>query len=175
MVSSTVMESIVLKHEIEELYFREAELLDNRHFEEWLDLFTDDARYWMPLHRNVKAGEWERERTRETVDVSWIDDDKQTLMQRVKQIRSGIHWAEEPVSRLTHMITNVRVVDVTDDGVKTTCRFLVYRNRVETETDILIGKREDTLRRVNGNWMVARRVILLDQNVLLPKNLTFFI
>ncbi|MDE2837597.1 MAG: 3-phenylpropionate/cinnamic acid dioxygenase subunit beta [Chloroflexota bacterium] len=174
-MSSAVMESIVLKHEIEELFSLEAELLDSRHFEEWLDLFTDDVRYWMPLHRNVKAGEWERERTRETVDVSWIDDDKLTLTQRVKQIRSGIHWAEEPISRLTHIVANIRVVDVTDDEVKTTSRFLVYRNRVETETDILVGKREDTLRKVDGNWMVARRVILLDQSVLLPKNLTFFI
>ena len=54
------------------------------------------------------------------------------------------------------------------------CRFLVYRNRVETETDILVGKREDLLRRVGLDWRIARRKILLDQNVLLSKNLTFF-
>ncbi len=54
------------------------------------------------------------------------------------------------------------------------CRFLVYRNRVRTETDFLIGKREDTLRKVNGAWKVAERKIILDQNVLLAKNLTFF-
>ncbi len=54
------------------------------------------------------------------------------------------------------------------------CRFLIYRNRVETETDILVGKREDLLRRDDGNWQIARRKIVLDQNVLLTKNLTFF-
>jgi 3-phenylpropionate/cinnamic acid dioxygenase small subunit len=54
------------------------------------------------------------------------------------------------------------------------CRFLVYRNRVETETDFLIGKREDTLRKVDGAWKIAERKITLDQNVLLAKNLTFF-
>jgi 3-phenylpropionate/cinnamic acid dioxygenase small subunit len=54
------------------------------------------------------------------------------------------------------------------------CRFLIYRNRVETETDILVGKREDILRRVNGQWKIAQRKIVLDQNVLLAKNLTFF-
>jgi len=54
------------------------------------------------------------------------------------------------------------------------CRFLVYRNRVETETDFLIGKREDTLRKSNGGWKIAERKITLDQNVLLAKNLTFF-
>jgi len=53
-------------------------------------------------------------------------------------------------------------------------RFLVYRNRVETETDVLVGKREDLLRRVDGGWKIARRKIVLDQSVLLTKNLTFF-
>ncbi|HKC10195.1 MAG TPA: aromatic-ring-hydroxylating dioxygenase subunit beta, partial [Methylomirabilota bacterium] len=53
-------------------------------------------------------------------------------------------------------------------------RFLIYRNRVETETDLLVGKREDLLRRVNGGWRIARRKIILDQSVLLAKNLTFF-
>ncbi len=54
------------------------------------------------------------------------------------------------------------------------CRFLIYRNRVETETDILVGKREDLLRREGDDWRIARRKIILDQNVLLSKNLTFF-
>ena len=53
-------------------------------------------------------------------------------------------------------------------------RFLIYRNRVETETDVLVGKREDLLRRVNGGFKIARRKIVLDQSVLLAKNLTFF-
>jgi len=45
---------------------------------------------------------------------------------------------------------------------------------VETETDFLVGKREDLLRRVDGHWRIARRKIILDQSVLLAKNLTFF-
>ena len=53
-------------------------------------------------------------------------------------------------------------------------RFLIYRNRVETETDLLVGKREDTLRRDGESWLIARRKIVLDQNVLMTKNLTFF-
>jgi 3-phenylpropionate/cinnamic acid dioxygenase small subunit len=53
-------------------------------------------------------------------------------------------------------------------------RFLIYRNRVETETDFLVGKREDVLRREGGGWRIARRKIVLDQSVLLAKNLTFF-
>ena len=40
---------------------------------------------------------------------------------------------------------------------------------------LLVGKREDTLRRSGGDgWLIARRKIILDQNVLMTKNLTFF-
>jgi len=121
----------------------------------------------------------EREFTREGVDVNWFDEGKDTLTRRVRQILSGVHWAEEPPSRICHMISNVQVLGVTPPGpmpseVGVKCRFLVYRNRVETETDILVGKREDLLRRVNGGWKIARRKIVLDQSVLLAKNLTFF-
>ena len=49
-----------------------------------------------------------------------------------------------------------------------------YRNRVETETDFLVGKHEELLRKNSEGWKIARRKIVLDQNVLLAKNLTFF-
>jgi 3-phenylpropionate/cinnamic acid dioxygenase small subunit len=170
---------LLLKQEIEELLYREADLLDERHYEEWLALLAEDVRYWMPMRRNVKFGEEEKEFTRAGQDISWFDEGKETLTRRVKQILTGIHWAEEPVSRISHMISNVRLLEVNPSldapaEVTARCRFLIYRNRVETETDILVGKREDLLRRAEGGWQIARRKIMLDQNVLLTKNLTFF-
>ena len=175
---SPLLTRLLLKEEIEELLYREAELLDERRFEDWLDLFTEDARYWMPMRRNVPAEEPEREFTREGVDVNWFDEGKDTLTRRVKQIRTGVHWAEQPPSRICHMVSNVQLLDASDgpspDEVAVKSRFLIYRNRVETETDILVGKREDLLRRVDGAWRIARRKIILDQSVLLVKNLTFF-
>ena len=176
---SAELAALLLQREIEEFLSREAELLDEQRFEDWLDLFTPDARYWMPMRRNVPRDELERERTREGLDASWFDEGKETLTRRVKQILTGVHWAEEPPSRTCHMVSNVRVTAASPAGpapteVTVTSRFLVYRNRVETETDLLVGKREDRLRRVDGAWRIARRMILLDQNVLLSKNLTVF-
>jgi 3-phenylpropionate/cinnamic acid dioxygenase small subunit len=166
---------LLLQREIEAFLYREADLLDERRFEEWLALFTEDARYWMPIRRNAPPDAPERERTREGVDVNWFDEGKDTLSRRVAQIRTGVHWAEEPPSRTCHMVTNVQIVRTDGDEAAVRSRFLLYRNRVETETDLLVGKREDTLRRVAGQWRIARRMILLDQSVLLVKNLTFFI
>ena len=178
-VSEERINRLLLKDEIEQFLYQEAELLDERRFEEWLDFLTEDIRYWMPMRRNVKFGELDREFTREGHDINWFDEGKDTLVRRVNQILTGVHWAEEPLSRVCHSVSNVQILDATPSlsqptEVSIKCRFLVYRNRVETETDILVGKREDTLRNVNGQWKIAQRKIILDQNVLLAKNLTFF-
>jgi 3-phenylpropionate/cinnamic acid dioxygenase small subunit len=165
---------LLLKEEIEQFLYAEASLLDDRRFEEWVELFTEDVRYWMPIRRNVRFGEQERENTREGEDINWFEDTKKTLQQRVQQIMSGIHWAEEPFSRISHMLSNVQVTSATATEAVVRSNFLIYRNRVETETDFLVGKREDTLKRVGGEWKIARRAIFLDQSVLLAKNLTFF-
>jgi 3-phenylpropionate/cinnamic acid dioxygenase small subunit len=169
---------LLLKEDVEQFLYHEAELLDERRYEEWLDLFTEDTRYWMPMRRNVPAEAPALEFTREGLDVNWFDEGKDTLTRRVKQIRTGVHWAEQPPSRICHMVSNVQVRSASDGPapaeVTVKSRFLIYRNRVETETDFLVGKREDLLRRVGGGWRIARRKIILDQSVLLAKNLTFF-
>lgn len=171
--------AMLLHREIEAFFHAEADLLDERRFAEWVELFTDDVRYWAPLVHNVQFRRDSTELSREGIDNAWIDEDKRTLVQRVQQMATGIHWAEEPRSRISHLVTNIRVVralpDATDAGeVTTRCRFLVYRNRMEDETEILVGKRVDTLRRVDDGWRISRREIYLDQNVLLAKNLTTF-
>ena len=173
-MSAPDLTALLVRHEVQEFLYREAELLDERRYEEWLELFTDDARYFMPMRRNVPHDEPEREFTREGLDVNWFDEGKDTLARRVQQIRTGIHWAEEPPSRICHMVSNVQVLHASPTEIGVKSRFLVYRNRVETETDVLVGKREDLLRRANGSFRIARRKIVLDQSVLLAKNLTFF-
>jgi 3-phenylpropionate/cinnamic acid dioxygenase small subunit len=168
-----------LVREVEDLYYAEADLLDGRRYEEWLELFTDDVRYWMPLRKNVPWRDRSGDISRED-EVGWFDDDKDTLTKRVKQLMTGIHWAEEPLSRVSHLISNVRLTEKREtlaDGEEmlVTCRFFVYRNRLETETDFLVGRREDLLRRANGDLKIAKRTILIEQSVLMAKNLTVFL
>ena len=169
------LERLLLKSEIEEFLYTEAELLDDRKFDDWLDLVAEDIRYYMPIRRNVKFGEWERENTSDKTDISWFDEGKPTLAGRVRQLNTGLHWAEEPQSRVCHIVSNVHIVAVDGDEVRVNSRFVVYRNRLQDETDFFVGKREDILRRdAETGWKIARRTILLDQNVLLSKNVTIF-
>src|SRR6202022_3534317 len=70
---------LLLKQEIEEFLYYEADLLDERRYEDWLALVAEDVRYWMPMRRNIKVDDIEREFTREGLDISWFDEGKATL------------------------------------------------------------------------------------------------
>ncbi|OMI15260.1 3-phenylpropionate dioxygenase [Bradyrhizobium brasilense] len=169
-----------LKADVEDFYYHEADLLDDRRFRDWLELLTDDISYFMPIRRNVKFGQQAaRENTKRGEGISWFDEDKWTLTKRVEQILTGVHYAEEPLSRITHMVSNVQIKGARPDieaarELDVTSRFLVYQNRVEYETYIFVGRRNDALRLTDTGWKIARREILLEQSILLAKNLTTF-
>jgi len=174
-IDKTALDALILRHEIEQFFNHENELLDTRRFDAWLDLLADDLRYWMPLARNRPCDDLSGEWTREGKDLNWFDEGKFEMEQRVKQLATAVHWAEEPVSRTCHMFSNLQVVSRENGAIKTRLRFVVYRNRTETETDFFVGKRNDLLRRQeDGGFKIAVREIFLDQNVLLAKNLTTF-
>lgn len=166
--------ALLLRDEVERFFSAEAELLDERRFDEWLDLLHDDIRYWMPIARNVRFNEPEREYTSAGSEASWFDEGKDILQKRVLQIQGGDHWAEEPRSRTTHLVANVRIDKVEGDEITARSRFVVGAYRLQHDVDLFIGKRVDLLKRVGGALKVLRRTIYLDQSVLLSRNLTTF-
>ena len=108
-------------------------------------------------------------------ELALLDETKQSLSMRIARLETGMAWAEDPPSRTRHLITNIEVeAGDTDAELTVYSNFLVYRTRGETEQDFFVGQREDILRSVAGAWKIARRKIVLDQNVLLPKNISIF-
>jgi 3-phenylpropionate/cinnamic acid dioxygenase small subunit len=169
---------ISLIREIEDFFYLEADVLDSREWDRWLTFFADDLRYWMPIRKNLAYRDRAKEIATED-EVAWFDNDKDLLTRRVRQIMTGVHWAEEPLSRVSHLVTNIRLAAMADhvaegESIEVRSHFMVYRNRLETETDIMVGRREDTLRRVGSSFQIQRRKVLIDQNVLTAKNISFF-
>lgn len=168
------------KREIEEFLYDEANLLDERRFTEWLAMLADDLRYFMPMEYNVKFGEHAtRELTRREEQMSWFNEGKWSLGKRAEQILTGVHWAEEPLSRVCRLVSNVQLTAINDNTpggteVDVTSRFLIYQNRCEYEQYFFVGDRFDRVRRTAGGWQLARREIRIHQNVLLAKNLSIF-
>jgi 3-phenylpropionate/cinnamic acid dioxygenase small subunit len=174
-IDEKAVERLLLTHEVTEFLYREADLLDERRYAEWLELLAEDYQYSVPLRLNVAYDDVAAREDTAEGQLAWFDEGRETVSLRVDQLATGKHWAEEPVSRVSHLVTNVRLVSVELPEVTVSCRFVVYRNRVADETDFLVGRRTDTLRRTADGWLVARRRLLLDQSVLLAKNLSVFL
>lgn len=175
-IDEGAVQRLLLLAEVTEFLYREADLLDERRYEEWLGLLADDYQYSAPLRMNIRHDDVaEREQTRAGAEICWFDEGKTTTELRVAQLATGQHWAEEPVSRVTHLVTNIQLQSAALPEVEVSCRFVVYRNRVADESDFLVGRRRDRLRRTGDGWQVCRRQLLLDQSVLLAKNLSVFV
>jgi 3-phenylpropionate/cinnamic acid dioxygenase small subunit len=175
-IDESAVQRLLLLAEVSDFLYREADLLDERRYGEWLDLLADDYQYAVPLRMNVMYGDVAaREDTRAGSEICWFDEGKVTAELRVAQLATGQHWAEEPVSRVSHLVTNIRLESAELPEVDVSCRFVVYRNRVADETDFLVGRRKDRLRKAGDDWRVARRELQLDQSVLLAKNLSVFV
>jgi 3-phenylpropionate/cinnamic acid dioxygenase small subunit len=172
------IDDLLLAREVEEFLYREAEIIDGRHFKEWLDFFTDDIRYWVPIRKNLPF----QHRFEDATDdhqSAWIDDNRMTLVARVYQVLTKIHWAEEPLSRVSHLISNVMIdrVEETERGdeIVVKSRLLVHRSRMEEAGEMIVGKREDRIRRTPEGFKICWRKILIDQATLSAKNLSFFL
>ncbi len=163
-----------LRLAVEAFLYHEAELLDDRRFYDWLDLFTDDARYRMPVResRLTKPDALGGELLAENC---YFDDSKQDLRTRVDRLFTGLAWAESPPSRTRHLISNVRVRSVSAQGIEVASNFLLYRTRLERDCDLFAGERQDLLLPREDSFRIARRTIVLDQAVLDAKNLSVFI
>jgi 3-phenylpropionate/cinnamic acid dioxygenase small subunit len=172
--------------EVEQFLYREARLLDERRFHEWLELLSEDIRYWMPVRSNrypkaskaisiLDSNRYAEEELAKEDELAILDETKETLARRIARLDTGMAWAEDPPSRTRHLIANIEVEPgESESEVKVYSNFIVYRNRGETEQDFYVGGRQDVLRKVNGTWKIAHRKIILDQNVLLAKNVSIF-
>jgi len=175
-----------LIREVEQFLYREVRLLDERRFHEWLELLTDDIRYWMGSRTNrypksskaiaiLDTARYEEDDLAKEDELAILDEDKSTLNARVARLDTGMAWAEDPPSRTRHLIGNIEVGPGDAEAeLKVYSNFIVYRSRAETEQDFYVGARRDVLRRVEGTWKIASRKITLDQNVLLAKNVSIF-
>jgi p-cumate 2,3-dioxygenase subunit beta len=154
------------RQEVEELLYREADLLDEWRLEEWLEMLTDDAIYQIPSTDALEGD------ARNTLYI--IADDALRIRSRVKQLLGKSAWAENPHSRTRRMITNVRVPGGDDDSILVTANFAVYRMRYET-VDTYVGRYHYKLARFGKELKIRERRAILDNEALRPHGKISFI
>jgi len=89
-----------LREGLRALLEREARLLDQGRFEDWLDLYAPECLYWVP----GSTGEADPRR-----EVALAFDDRRQLEGRIFRLRTGYAWSQVPQSRTVHLVSNVEV------------------------------------------------------------------
>jgi len=162
--------------EAQQLLFVEARLLDERRYEEWLELFTEDGVYWLPIHDD---GELADPRSA----ISIIYDDAARRDERVFRTLHTPVLDQSPPSRTLHSISNVEVEEP-DDGGDALVRSVQLIAEMRPggpgqiglgEPRIFAGRCEYRLRRVDGRWRIALKKLLLINSDRPLYNLTFLL
>jgi len=146
-----------------EFLYREALLLDSGAWAEWLDLYSQDAVYWLPAWRD------EVEPTQDPdTELSLIYyRGRRNLEDRVWRARSGQSVASTPRPRTVHGITNVLLLQCDDESAETSACFTVHLRDVRADrTHVFFGRYEHRLVRIEGRWLIASKKILLLNDVI---------
>ena len=131
---------------VEQFLYHEARLLDEQRLEEWLELFTDDATYWVPLEHDQA----------DPVETSSIIHDDRTLLElRVKQARHPRAHARLPLARTVHQVGNIMLLDSSSEILVSSTLILVeFRTEKQKIWGALV---EHRLRREGEDFRIAHK------------------
>jgi len=163
--------STELLREVEAFLYREARMLEDNRFDDWLKCFTDDVRYLMPIQESTDGSSGSGT---ESDTFALFDEDKKSLELRVLRIKTGAAHAEVPPSTTQRLITNVTVEPaVVDDSLRVHSNFLVYQERRGQHGVTFFGKRDDVFKQIQGDFKIAERRVDLAQKIL-PTTISIF-
>ena len=133
----------------EQFLYHEARLLDLHRYEEWLELFSADATYWVPLEQ------WQQDPYQTS---SIIHDDRTLLELRVKQFRHPRAHARQPLARTVHQVGNVVPIGQANGELQiaSTLTVVEFRNEKQRVYGALV---EHRLRPKDNTFRIARKRI----------------
>lgn len=150
-----------------EFLYNEAELLDRYRFDDWINLFTEDVVYRMPVRTTQFLDDGEGFH-----DFDFLVDDFGSLQTRVRRLETDFAWAETPPSRPRHYVNNVRLAEREDGDLAVRLNYLITRTREDLGYQMFTGARHDVLTVVGDSFKIRRRIILVDQTVITATNLS---
>lgn len=174
MNDAAFLEELKTLHEIQKWLYREARLLDEERFQDWLQTLAPDIHYWLPLRENRFRRDRRPEATPAT-SASVFNDDFDDLVLRIKRFETGLVWSEDPPPRVSHIVTNIEVLegDATS-GLSVLSNVSIVRSRRQDEEVTFNARRRDQFRKIDGEWKLARRHIVATHHVFLDENVSVF-
>ncbi len=148
----------VFRAEVEDLLYREAALLDEWRLEEWLQMLTDDAAYYVPPNDHPDSDH--------LTTLFILADDIVRIRERVKRLMSPECHAEYPHSRTRRLISNVRIVGTEGDLVTVAANFVCNRYRRYERVREYVGAYRYVLRRQGAELRIKERRVIIDAHEL---------
>lgn len=170
--------------DVEQFYYREARLLDDRKFQQWLALLTEDIRYTVPVRHSPTLDVSERETevflsTENDISQGLApphrDENFLTLSIRVMRSFKANSWTDNPPARTRRFISNVEVQPHDEpDSFQVYSNLMLSYSRHRNDNYLYTAQRDDMLRLVDGNFRIARRTVIIDWNVVTAPSLGLF-
>ncbi len=138
--------------EVEAFLYLEARLADESRYAEWLALFDDQVTYWVPKGR----ADYDP-----TTRVSYINDNRNRLETRVKQLETGVHYAQTPPSPMRRVVSNIEVTEQLDDGLVAESNFVLYEHSLQASNELRVwaGHASHGLRRVDDSFLIRSKTV----------------
>ncbi len=155
---STDLLQPLTRADIEDFLFMEADLLDEWKLDAWLQLLTPDAQYFIPSNDALQGSH--------RTTLFTIADNAERIRQRVIRLNDPNCHAEFPQSRTRRLITNVRILDSSDELVTISANFVCYRYRRHERIREYVGKYRYILLRTEDGLRIRERRVFLDAHEL---------
>ncbi len=153
-------------HGVEQFLYREARLMDTHAYDDWLALWARAAHYWIPCNGD-------------DIDVarhvSLVNEDRVGLEDRISRLKSGAHYAQDPPSRLSRVVSNVETDHRgSPDELLVHSTFNLTAHR-RGRLDVVAGRVVHRLVREDGQVRIAAKKVVLVDNDDLIMNLTYLV
>ena len=135
--------------------YEEARLADEARYAEWLDLWTDDAVYWVPASTDPGADPDKH--------ISHIYDNRGRLETRIRMLQSGYRYSQEPASLMRRIVSNVEVTSAGNDELVAESNFALAELSIQARHEMhwWVGRTTHRLRRIGGKLKMCRKKVVL--------------
>ncbi|WP_338602715.1 aromatic-ring-hydroxylating dioxygenase subunit beta [Sulfolobus tengchongensis] len=155
--------------EILSFLYKEAMLLDDKKYKEWLSLLTEDFEYKIFLVDFVPY-------TNEGPKlITILDEDRKAMERRINRLYTEYAWAEDPQSHTLRVISNVMIESKVDNVYNVRSYLVLHRDRGDLKDEVFYAKRNDKIVKVNEGYKLSKRDVIIMESILRERNVSLIL
>ena len=139
--------------------------MDEHRYDDWLALWTMDAHYWIPSEDDGRDIDQ---------SIALVNEPHERIEDRIKRLKSGAHYAQDPKSRLSRVLSNVEIIKQDADEIIVGSAFNLTAYR-KNQIDIIAGRTTHTLKILDTAIRMSKKKVMLANMQGVMSNLTYLV